>query len=213
VCFQNSSTKTLVEKVVESLGALVLWTPRFHPEFQLIECCYRDIARQIRKTNVPRVSAGKRFTQNWKSEILIEWNCFGIWVDMVEIREGDRRVGLRRRGVVVETWFLQCQSPLLINLNWEVIKDFLKVKGDWDLKKASPSNQGSFGAFTLFGLDSEFHGDVHGTPTVLKRDPRCNFFGKHCNYRPFSWPVVNNKHVNTNMHTGLSLPRSDGDSA
>ena len=59
--FYTSSTrssKTLVEKLVESRGGRVLFTPKFHPEFQPVECVYRDVSKEIRRKNVPGVSAG-----------------------------------------------------------------------------------------------------------------------------------------------------------
>ena len=53
-----SSKKTLLEKLVESLGDWLLQPPPFHPEFQAIECCYRDVAKEVWRTNVPGVSRG-----------------------------------------------------------------------------------------------------------------------------------------------------------
>jgi hypothetical protein len=53
-----SSTKTLLEKLVQSLGDVLLQPPPFHPEFQAIECVYRDVAKEVRRTNVPGVSRG-----------------------------------------------------------------------------------------------------------------------------------------------------------
>jgi transposase len=58
ILISTRSSKTLVEKLVESRGGLVLWTPKFHPEFAPIECVYRDVAREIRLTNIAGISAG-----------------------------------------------------------------------------------------------------------------------------------------------------------
>jgi hypothetical protein len=40
---------------------------------------------------------------------------------------------------------------------------------------AVKSSQGQFIKMALFDPYLEFYEAIHGTPTVLKRDPRCNF--------------------------------------
>ena len=36
-----SSSKTLVEELVEEVGGKVIWGVAYHPEFMMIESCYR----------------------------------------------------------------------------------------------------------------------------------------------------------------------------
>ena len=36
-----SSSKTLVEELVEDVGGKVIWGVAYHPEFMMIESCYR----------------------------------------------------------------------------------------------------------------------------------------------------------------------------
>ena len=36
-----ASSKTLLEEELEKLGALCIFTPKFHPELNPIESCYR----------------------------------------------------------------------------------------------------------------------------------------------------------------------------
>ena len=54
----SRSSKTLLEKLIAERGDKLLVTPKFHPEFAAIEAVYRDVSKEVRRTNTPGVSKG-----------------------------------------------------------------------------------------------------------------------------------------------------------
>ena len=49
----------MIVTLVESLGGMVLFTPKFHPELAPVESCYRDVSKTVRTANVVGTSAGE----------------------------------------------------------------------------------------------------------------------------------------------------------
>ena len=50
--------KTILEKEAEERGDVIIFSVKFHPEFNPIEACYRDISEYMRENNVVGSTVG-----------------------------------------------------------------------------------------------------------------------------------------------------------